>query len=308
VAGGRRADRPVGEHAVRLVAEGRQARRRGGRDRPPGGRAGGACLHPREPGQRTDAGAPGGAGRHRSARTGPGRPWGHRNSCPDARPTPIGIKSDISDQIREKKRLVRPFRAGLRGRQPAGRGWRSDRTIVRRSGILPVWPEGCAGSGRPDDGRAGRPLLRRPGRVSCPGSTELFAIGSPVVTGGRHWKWQPQKRPGRQFGESAHTGSAWRLVLKPFSRPTRQPDACLTGAARCGAPLRVRFADREAVAELQPRASTGGPLGCAARVRPVRGSSRLSRRIFVPVRIPTSDSTTGAKSGARRRHRFPAAS
>jgi transposase len=66
--------------------QGRQAHCGSRRDRPPSGRPGRAGLHPREPGQRADAGAPGTGGRHRPARAGPGGPWGDRGCCLHARP------------------------------------------------------------------------------------------------------------------------------------------------------------------------------------------------------------------------------
>lgn len=65
-----------------------QTRHGGRRDRAPGRCAGRAGLHPREPGERTDAGTRRGARGHCAARAGLGGPRSHRSRCPHARPAP----------------------------------------------------------------------------------------------------------------------------------------------------------------------------------------------------------------------------
>ena len=77
-------------------------------DQPAGGRAGRARLHPREPGQRADAGAPDPARRHRTARVGPGGPWGHRGCCSHARSAPSPRGPNTNGQRRGVTRRHRP--------------------------------------------------------------------------------------------------------------------------------------------------------------------------------------------------------
>ncbi len=105
--------------------QGRQARRRRRRDRPPGGRAGRARLHPRESGQRADAGAPDPAGRHRPARAGPGGPRGHAAAA-----RTLGRDHDV--EVRrvgwdDKQPVFRPIRHAWRVEVAHGRLGRSRR-------------------------------------------------------------------------------------------------------------------------------------------------------------------------------------